>query len=101
MRKIKAIFMVAMMCMVRVVDQIRIIMCTYIKRDGDSENVKIESYYRHLKSKQVLNLRGLVIDFKNTYINVVEYLFLNINCIGADISSVIEKTECSVLYEFK
>ena len=65
----------------REVNSINIMMCTYIRKVDDSDNVTIGSYYFHTRAKQVYDIKGLKYQFTSHALNITQFILRNLDCV--------------------
>ena len=85
----------------REVNSINIMMCTYIRKVDDSDNVPIGSYYFHTRAKQVYDIKGLKYQFTSHALNITQFILRNLDCVKDKITVVREKGDCEKKYFFK
>lgn len=85
----------------REVNSINIMMCTYIRKVDDSDNVTIGSYYFHTRAKQVYDIKGLKYQFTSHALNITQFILRNLDCVKDKITVVREKGDCEKKYFFK
>lgn len=86
----------------RYVDYIKIIMSTYVKRDSAAEeNMTLDVFYYHTKSKQKIEIKLVSFKFGNKYLDTAAFLLYNVNSVKYTTTQVMENAVFSFTYYYK